>query len=249
MKSSKEIFYLFLCMLSIWVISTLTTWYIWVNQSGHARLSDVMFNWIPNYSHIEIPIPNYIGLIQMIVVLLSFHEKHYARVAQFLLLNSVILLMRSIISVVTEMPNIAVYSYCKTNPSDFFELVKFMMIYGTCSDYMFSGHTAAVFLLYMFCQKYKSSYIFQVVSGILVGIMILVLLSLRWHYTSDILVAIIIVWFLFKFYEHNEQKYYDRWFYFPKLQEYKLNCTSTKDRKNRQIQKENVSKFRLERYF
>ena len=47
------------------------------------------------------------------------------------------------------------------------------------------------------------------------GAQILFLLLLRWHYSVDIVVAIIISWFIFRLYKRYETQ--DKWFYFSEF--------------------------------
>ena len=74
------------------------------------------------------------------------------------------------------------------------------MAHGTCSDYMFSGHTVTAMLMYMFVNKYRKSYWTELVAGLLLGATLFSLLLFRWHYTDDIIIAVVLSWFGFQFY-------------------------------------------------
>lgn len=222
-----ELIWLVLCILVSLVISVLAVWFTWNNQDkSQTPLYDVMFELLPDWSDISLPIPNYIFFTQALVVLVGIKEPKYKYACQHLFLNFLLLFTRSFTVSSTLMPNIHIYDFCKKRPDNFFEVVGLILQYGTCSDYMFSGHTAASMLLYMFSHKHKQYYAVEFINGILLGSTIFTLLVLRWHYTSDILIAIIIVWLLFKLYKDYEEKS-DAWFYFHSLKNLNWRCQRT----------------------
>ena len=228
MGKCRELIYLIIFIVLTWVIATYAVWYAWHYQDKSPDvLYDFLFQLFPNRSDITAPIPNYIGFAQMFLTLISLDKNHWTYVCQFLFLNSLVLLLRSFTSTLTLLPNIHTYEYCKERPTSFFDVVNKQINYGTCADYMFSGHTALVFLLYMFVHKHKKYYISELLSGLLVGAMIITLIILRWHYTIDIVVAIIIVFLLFKYYKDYENKNY--WFYFSKLKGF--DCNKSKEQR------------------
>ena len=235
MSIQTEILFLFGTLLTSWVLATLAVWYAWEFQdTSGTKLYDLFFQILPDFSYINSPVPNYIVFASAICTLISLEKQHWGYLCQFLLLNSVILLLRSFTTTMTLLPNIYVYDFCKETPKTFFEVVEKQIEYGTCADYMFSGHTAVVFLLYMFTHRHKFNYVFEFVNGLLLGGMVLALLLLRWHYTIDILVAIVIVFLIFKYYKDYEKLGY--WFYFPEMKKLNFKCESiTKNTPDRQL--------------
>lgn len=218
-----ELGLLIVFLLVAWVLSTLAAWYAWHYQDTTSDpLYDALFQIFPDLSETTVPYPNYVGFLQMGVAVMALKEHQWGYIAQFLFLNGVLLVVRSLTTTSTLLPNIHVYDYCREVPETYFDVVRMQIEHGTCADYMFSGHTATVFLLYMFTHRHKYSYAFEVVSGLLVGLMMLSLILLRWHYTSDILVAVVFTWLLFKYYKDYEET--DMWFYFPELKKYNWRC-------------------------
>jgi hypothetical protein len=223
MSTHKEVIFLFGVIVSSWIIATLAVWFAWHNQDKSGTyIYDVFFEILPDLSAVSSSIPNYIGFASMVIALISLENSHWGYLCQFLFLNSIILLLRSLTTTVTLLPNIHVYDYCKETPQTFFEVVEKQMEHGTCADYVFSGHTAVVFLMYMFTHRHKFNYAFEVVNGLLVVVMTVTLLLLRWHYTIDVVLAITIVFLVFKYYKDYENC--DYWFYFPELKKLNLQC-------------------------
>ena len=226
-KVLRELILGFLFVLCTWIISTLAAWFVWSNQSDTVdSLFDIFFNVLPDWSDIDLPIPNYIGSAQIVLGIIGLANDRYHYIAQFLFLNCCLLILRATTVSSTLLPNIKMYDYCKERPDNFFRLVELMILHGTCSDYMFSGHTATSMLVYMFSHRHKSLYVYEIIAGVSLGGMIFSLLVLRWHYTSDILIAIIIVWLLFKLYKDYEEKS-DAWFYFNSLKNLNWRCQRT----------------------
>jgi hypothetical protein len=70
------------------------------------------------------------------------------------------------------------------------------VIFGHCYDKIFSGHTASVVLLALLLHKHKGYSAFLLALGIVVyGI---VIICLRYHYTIDVLVAIVVTLLVFQ---------------------------------------------------
>ena len=188
------------------IIGVLGVWYTWNNQNVDDTLHDIFFEILPDMSDITTPIPNYIYLAQFVIGILSFkNEKKLQLLAQYLFIQCIMSCVRGITVSVTILPNIHVYDYCKEKQTSFFEVMANLIQYGTCGDYMWSGHTASAFLLYMFVHRHKTKYWYEIVSGILLGVMVLFLLLQRWHYSIDIIIALIVNWFAFKFYKRYEK--------------------------------------------
>jgi hypothetical protein len=223
-KISNEIGALAAVIVVSWVLGTFGTWYAWHYGDNHSGpLHDMFLNVLPDVGHVTTPWPNFIGFAQMALALISLEKYHWAYISQFLFLNCVIITLRALTTSVTILPDIYVYDYCNvTSPGSFFDVVSKQLEHGTCSDYMFSGHTAVVVLLFMFVHRHKSQQWFEYVSFALVITMIFTLLVLRWHYTSDIVIAIVIVFLTFKYYKDYETSNY--WYYFPELKKYNWKC-------------------------
>lgn len=226
-KMWKEFVFLVLTILITLFIAILSTWWNWNNQVVGVKLHDIFFDVLPDLSDVETPFPNYILLVQLFFGIISFRSNStYKYIAQFIFLQSILGTVRAVSVAITTLPNIRVYEHCEKEVSSFFQVLEYMVIYGTCGDYMFSGHTATAFLTYMFVHKHGSYYAWEILSGILLGAQMLVLLLLRWHYSVDIFIACIITWLLFRFYKLYEEDdepatpsyWSDFWFYFKSFE-------------------------------
>lgn len=218
-KMWKELLFLLLTILITFFIAILSTWWNWNNQIVGVKLNDVFFRVLPDLSDVETPFPNYLLLIQLFFGIISFHSNDmWKYIAQFIFLQSILTAVRAVSVAITTLPNIKVYEHCEKEVSSFFQVMEYMILYGTCGDYMFSGHTATAFLTYMFVHKHGSYYAWEILSGLLLGAQMLTLLLQRWHYSVDILIASIITWLLFRFYKKYEEDWSAFWFYFKSFQ-------------------------------
>lgn len=247
-RSVRDLIYLVLCCFGSTILSIFSTWYVWNNQVQSAKLHDMFFELLPDISNIETPIVNYVVGLQYVVTFIVMNKEYrWKLLAQWIFLQVVILSVRSVTVSVTLLPNIHVYPYCETKLFDFFDVLSKMITHGTCSDYMFSGHTSTSFLTYLFALKYTNRWCS--VANALLNITVMLLLILqRWHYTVDIIIAICVVWLLFQFYtwhesfykkatSEKEKKKYDYWFYFNSFELSKFNalCSRNNKRSKRSI--------------
>ena len=110
MKRGKEIFFLvLLCIITV-VAGILSTWYTWNNQPETEPLPDMFLDILPDLSHIETPVVNYIVLVQLTLAIISLPTKNrWQRVGQYILIQSVINTFRSITVASTSLTNIHVY--------------------------------------------------------------------------------------------------------------------------------------------
>lgn len=220
----RELFLFFLYLLLTFIVATSAAWVVWNSQNENpTALYDVMFEILPDWSQIDFPVPNIVFLIQTIIVIVALKESKYKYICQMIFLNCTLLLLRSVTTSSTHMPNIKVYDYCKERPDNFFRVVQLMITHGTCSDYMYSGHTVTSFLLYLVTHTHATSYAYEVASGLFLGGTIFSLLVFRWHYTSDILIALAITWLLYNLYKENEAEN-DMWYYFTSLNKINWKC-------------------------
>ncbi len=209
----KHVLFLLATVLFSLTLAILSTWYIWIHQTDNPPLPDILLNILPDLSSIEFPIVNVIVLVQYVLGIVSFPgNTRIQYTAQFIFLQCVLTSLRAITTASTTLPNLHVYTYCKERPDNFFEVLYDMVTHGTCADYMFSGHTATSMLAWLFTYRHATTTWYKWAVGILVDTVIVFLLLQRWHYTMDILVAIIITWLIFVFYKRYETN--RRWWYF-----------------------------------
>lgn len=223
----KELLVFFFYVLLTFVTASMAGWYVWNSQDDTLpALYDVMFKILPDWSHVEFPVPNVVFITQAVLAIIGIEEPKYRYICQMVFLNSTLLFIRSFTTSSTHMPNIHTYDYCKERPDTYFRVVWLMISKGTCADFMYSGHTVTSFLLYLFTHRHATNYAYEFTSGIFLGGTIFSLLVFRWHYTSDILIALVITWLIFKLYKENEDNN-NMWFYFNSLKKLNWRCQRT----------------------
>jgi len=194
------------------LISTNVAWKRQSREEG--PLKDVLFDLIPDISSVSVPISNYIGVAQIIVLIASFRSKErFRRILQYTFLQSTTTIIRSITVSFTTLPNIFTPDYCNEIPRNLYVTFWNMLRHGTCGDYMYSGHTATAVLVFLFGYRYSKSTGFILMNGVCSILLISFLLLQRWHYTIDCIVATLIITLIFQLYMVTE-KYDDHWFYF-----------------------------------
>jgi hypothetical protein len=211
----KEIIFLIITVLLSLTIATMSSWRTWNDHIVGVKLHDMLFELLPDLSDRFAPtLPHYLLLFQMILGLVSLFssKKLYMYIAQFIFLQSLLTAIRAGAVAITILPMIHVDEHCEKEITSFLQALEYMVIYGTCGDFMFSGHTAMAFLTYMFVNEHNPYYAWKLISGLLLGSQMLFLILLRWHYSVDILIACIITWLLFRLYKRYEGS--DFWFYF-----------------------------------
>jgi hypothetical protein len=219
----KEIIFLVITVLLSLTIATMSSWRTWNDHIAGVKLHDMLFELLPDLSDRFAPtLPHYLLLFQMILGLVSLFssKKLYMYIAQFIFLQSLLTAIRAGAVAITILPMIHVDEHCEKEITSFLQALEYMVIYGTCGDFMFSGHTAIAFLTYMFVNEHNPA----LISGLLLGSQMLFLILLRWHYSVDILIACIITWLLFRLYKKYEGS--DFWFYFKSFD----NSTGRKNR-------------------
>lgn len=216
-KVLEHTFYLFLTFSVCFLVALLGEYYVWqnVDVTTVKPLEDFMFKYLPDFSdHFEdYPVPNWVFASMIVVALLSFkYNTVFQYAAQYVFLQSLLSGARGLVVGLTLMPLTVHNEACAHIPSTYFEAFENTLKYGSCGDFMWSGHTASAFLLYLLVQMHKRSYPFEVVQGLLLGGMFLSLLVLHWHYTLDIVMALIVTYLFFHVYKEYEEM--DYWFYF-----------------------------------
>ena len=246
---------LILLSIGVAIAGVFSTWWVWNNQNTTDELQDVLFELLPDLSDIKYPIPNYIIFAQYAVSFISFPPATLLkRIAQFVFLINVLTLTRAVTVTLTLLPNIHVYDYCNERPDSFLSTLSLMIEHGTCADYMFSGHTASSFLMYMFVHRHTYHIVFDILSLLCSIAIMIVLILQRWHYSIDIVFAVLLVWFVFNYYKRYEiYRYWGKsWFYFRSFEWEKVKkiCHTDKyiGRQSRIIEEEINGENRIKRF-
>ncbi len=175
------------CKKSIYNISK-----IYYKNYEQRRLHDLFHNIIPynKYSGILSEILSLIIVLSILIIfILNPNAEFLYSVFIFL---GIMVILKCITGLMTLLPDASgICTY-----SNFFE---------SCNDLLFSGHSAKILILLLLCDYYNiiSNYMLNIYY-ILFGIMIILILSSRKHYSIDIFFAIIIALFIFMIYYNKD---------------------------------------------
>lgn len=135
---------------------------------------------LPDYSKYY-----YVSDIYTSLCILLMVFSHTQILKEFIEFGIILFIIRDITISVTILPKV---KECDTNNSN--------LIFGGCYDKIFSGHLATVLLLSLLMYKYKiitNVYVLSIINIVNA----LLILTVRAHYTIDIIVAIFVTLFLF----------------------------------------------------
>jgi hypothetical protein len=148
------------------------------NDPQQPPLTDLGHKLIPSID------PNYmlicdVILVFMFIVMLLFIDSIEV-LADFFRKGSLILFLRSISIMLTDLPQLNTHLCSTKNIKD-----------SNCSnDYMFSGHTSITILIALFVAKSNTS---LCVPMLLISVLqVILILSTRMHYSIDVFVAIVL---------------------------------------------------------
>lgn len=181
----KNDFFVILFAIIVMIVYILSQNYIHDDNKMNCKvpLYDIIHSITPDLNQYEYLI-NVIILILFIYVVVF--ERKYFEWYTFIYIFLIIILLRSVISVVTILPSS--HPSC-TNGSNGMNFLSYFT--GGCNDKIFSGHMALLLLLLLLikCQKWK-----KILIGVLYGILLIITRS---HYTVDIIVSIIVTLFVY----------------------------------------------------
>jgi hypothetical protein len=200
--------FLSLCFIITCTTGVFSTLYAWNNQTDGVKIKDIMHSVLPDWSNL-FSFPNLIFPLQWLLAMFSIEDR-FKTVAQFIFLNCIVLTLRSISITLTVLPNPVDKEFCLKRPDNIFELIDYMR-YGTCGDFCFSGHTSTSMLTYLTVLRFGKRQILKQVQLAFVVFMVFLLLAMRWHYSVDCFIALLISYFIFDKYYAEED---DSIFYF-----------------------------------
>ena len=153
------------------------------NDKKPSELYDSGFNYIPvlNYQFLDdilVSLPLIFGLYYNI----NFNE--------FLFVLTIIFVLREITTTITLLPptpSCYQRNYDKMTKSKWITRIS-----GTCNETIFSGHTTLMLLMILFILPKIKSNIFKIIIYIYAVVTSLVIVSLRSHYSIDVILAWVI---------------------------------------------------------
>lgn len=197
-------------------ITNIANWYTYSYKG--TSVQDILFEVLPDWSSVDVPIPNLITIVQGLFV---FSARPFLKtVCQIAFLISVLDIVRALTIVSTMLPLAKADAHsdrCLHTPQSFMETFEIVTMEGSCGDYIFSGHTVTSVILLLFTLQRSSSDICKISSFICSLGMGLVLIAMRWHYTDDVLLGVLIATLSFLLYDAYSEKWQNSWFYFDTL--------------------------------
>jgi hypothetical protein len=153
------------------------------NDNKPSELFDSGFNLIP--------ILNYNFLDDILVVLPLFLCIYYKiDFSEFLFMLTIIYVLREITTSITLLPPTPQCFERNRNKMVTFELIT--KVSGTCNETIFSGHTSLMLLAFLFVLPKIKSNVFKIIIYIYALLTSFVIISLRSHYSIDVIVAWVI---------------------------------------------------------
>jgi hypothetical protein len=148
------------------------------------KVYDIGMKYIPDMSENKI-LEN---IANWIVVILILVFRNVKLLIKFIKLILIIIMIRHIFTTLTILPK---DKNCKDDKFDTSNL-----IFGHCYDKIFSGHYASVLLIFLIAYDMKllTNIGFMIANLVIYAIL---LIALRFHYTIDIAVSIIVTTFVF----------------------------------------------------
>lgn len=183
---------------SIWILFVLSILFHTACQSisnersqqiSDVKLPDLFHDYIDTTNHKSETTEMINDIIPIIVTVFFLFKclttQHTFAFYSFLLAISVMYFIRAILFVSTTLPDPS--GKCDPNGK-----------FGTCSDLIFSGHVGLTFITFLFLGKYfYPGFNFAILSSAILTVMIFTILLNNNHYTVDILLALIIPFFIY----------------------------------------------------
>eukprot|EP01114_Cavostelium_apophysatum_P015352 TRINITY_DN4156_c0_g1_i1.p1 TRINITY_DN4156_c0_g1~~TRINITY_DN4156_c0_g1_i1.p1 ORF type:complete len:280 (+),score=31.20 TRINITY_DN4156_c0_g1_i1:129-968(+) len=200
-----------------WELGAYCNYYDFPPNATNPPLPDILFSVVPMICDANANFPSYLLLVFMIltlVCLMVFDSQARAILARFCILDSFMLLLRSVSISMTQLNNPCPQcANCgSTCPDNWWDSIVQTFEYpyplGTCGDSMFSGHTLHYMLMAYTWQTYMRithpswSPVFERVAWTITYTGIFSLISCRSHYTDDIFISYVITTFAWNFYSY-----------------------------------------------
>mgnify|MGYP006126119291 CR=1 FL=1 len=217
--TKQKLVFLFVLIIIMLFITNIANWYTYSYKD--TSVQDILFEVLPDWSSVDVPIPNIITILQGLLI---FSARPFLKtVCQIVFLISVLDIVRALTIVSTMLPLAKADMHsdrCLHTPQSFTETFVIVTTEGTCGDYIFSGHMVTSILLLLFTLQRSSSDLCKIFSFVCSLGMALMLIVLRWHYTDDVIIGVLIATLSFLVYVaySKHEKWKNSWFYFEDKQ-------------------------------
>lgn len=174
------------------------------------NISDKVYNQKPLYDFIHKNFKRYISFenvtkiltLVMIIFVIRFTTFGDKRVVVlFFVLMAILYLFRSLTFSLTQTPppEKDASNVCARNKYGVIKgwMFSFKSLDETCIDNMFSGHASTILVICLLVLKYSPYLLEKILIGVFTPIYLFLITSSRIHYTSDVIVSIIITTLLF----------------------------------------------------
>jgi len=172
-------------------------------------LPDVLFENVPYLCPLWGVFPSFFLIGFMLFTLFGlmlFNSQGSQILIRFMILDAFLLFLRSLTISTTQMndPNAACRNCGSVCPDSIWLGIKQVILYpyplGTCGDCMFSGHTVHYLLMALCWQRYSTNTFKKFLIWLVCLYGLFSLVSCRYHYTIDILVAAIFTFSFWGYY-------------------------------------------------
>ena len=167
-----------------------------VNNIKHSNMFDVLHHAIPDLRHIE-EIENHYDKYSAIPILsfliLCIYHQNYKSLNSYVIIFSVMHIIRCVFYSMTILPDPS--GYCRFGKINSVGQFLDYIVRGTCNDLIFSGHTATILLSWKFLEDDFNIPMYIGLSHI--TIMIGTMMSLRKHYSIDVVIAFLVTSMLY----------------------------------------------------
>lgn len=200
----KLLYYLPLCI-CFYIAIIILTIFITENIADYKYNDDGLYDTLHNSFDkiISMKYTNYIVFIFMIYCIIRFIFINTRYIGDALILISVLFILRLLTFTLTNVPPPYILKknkeLCKYKLFGKHFGFSFNNIASTCNDFMFSGHTIHIIAFLLFILYFSNNLIEKIVLFCLSLIILFFIINSRMHYTSDVVVAIIITFLLFNY--------------------------------------------------
>ena len=201
----KLVYYIPLSIVIYFVVVFLVTTFITENLIDYEfkddSLPDILHNNFKKF--ISMKTVNNILLVYLVYSIIRLITLNARYIGDALILISILFILRMITFSVTNIPPTYVLKknkkLCKYKIFGKQIGFSFSKILNTCNDYMFSGHTVHVVTCLLFILYFSKNIIEKIILTCFALFLLFIIINSRMHYTSDIIVAVIITFLLFNY--------------------------------------------------
>ena len=201
----KLMYYIPLSISIYFIVIFIVTVFITENLKDYEfkddSLPDVLHNNFKKF--ISMQNVNYILTVYLLYCFIRVITLNIRYMCDALILISILFILRIFTFSVTNLPPTYILKknkeLCKYKIFGKSLGFSFKKISKTCNDYMYSGHTVHIVSLLLFILYFSKNIIEKIILTCLAIFLLFIIINSRMHYTSDVIVAVIITFLLFNY--------------------------------------------------